>query len=663
MPDTTDTNPNAGERTPRNMSTLIRRALAALDLWIAEESADDAVDHYDRLLPWERVGDLDEERAFMTALALSPRCLVGQQVPQAALAFIANCDAAHPERGLAARFESRAEGDVLALHQVRDEMRKTLQLLWPECELWDAVPKGSHGIENYRYDLDGERFWYLPHMTSYSATSINGAVGFSNWPLRTDEDGEPAPVPPSQWLKDSDNGQTFDGVSWVPGAPLIIRNTLFTKEGKQRILGRNTLNEWKPGPTVQDDAPPADRWLNLGERMFLHRVEREEFLNRLAFIVQKPGQIVPGFTGIIGPQGVGKDAMLLPLNYALGWHNVRNVTPDDVVRTFNSWLRSQLVILNELRLDPREGGGHELYSKMKSYFMTPPDIVMINDKNEKLRAHLKSASCLVTSNDLAGFHLPPDERRAFLPEIRLKPRWHIDEGKPEFFTEYFRWLRHERGYAAVHKYLATRDISGYDPTKLPPATRTKRQAQEITKGGDNTIARAIEKLGRPEVFFEIELHDLARRDVHGLGIAPDHDLLVALRAKSRVQLFESAGYVRFPHPEGKDWETTVRKAASGDIPAQKRRKKSAAAYVRQEVWGLDEEVVARHLKHRLRRLALGDPRLTDNPYGGDTWPDPATGQPPEPLPPLLPVDEAEDGAVEETANAEAAAQEADAWEA
>jgi hypothetical protein len=129
---------------------------------------------------------------------------------------------------------------------------------------------------------------------------------------------EGKPVPPSQWLKNSDNEQTVDCVAWSPGEPKLIHNTIFTDEGRQRIAARTTLNRWKPGPAVEEDAPPADRWLYLVDKMFPNRAEREEFLNRLAFIIQKPGQIVPGMTALVGPQGIGKDMLLMPLNYALG---------------------------------------------------------------------------------------------------------------------------------------------------------------------------------------------------------------------------------------------------------------------------------------------------------------------------------------------------------
>lgn len=643
MPDTIDTtlaNPSVRERSPRKMHVLFPGAQGALDLWLAGESTPDPVDHFERLLPRERVGDLDEDQAFMTALALSPTCRVGEQVPHAALEFIANYDAAHPECGLAARFESRAEGDVLNFIQARAEMRKTLRYLWSTFDGWDAAPAGPRGIEDYYYDLQGEKFWYPPHMLSYSTSSINGAVGYDYWPVEQRMNAsttkmEEVRVPPSRWLKDTGNGQTVDCVAWMPGEPPLVRNTLIDETGKRRVIGRITLNTWRPGPEVQADAPPADGWLILLERMFPDYKQREEFLNRCAYIVQNPGKIVNGFMGLIGPQGVGKDAVLFPLNYALGWHNVRNVTPDDVVSTFNPWLRSQLVILNELRLDPRDGGGHELYSKMKSYFTTPPDIVMINDKNEKLRAHLKTASCIATSNDLASLPLPPGERRAFLPEIRLKENWHIEANMPDFFKNYWHWMTVERGEAAVHKYLAARDISSYDPKALPPMTRTKRQVQEVAKGGDHAIARAIEKLGRPEVFFEIELHDIAKRDCE-LGVFVDHDLQVALRPKNRVQLIESAGYLRFPNPDGKDWESRPTKPAVGDTSKQVWRKRSSAAYVRREVWDdVEESVVVRHLHHRLRRLALEDPRITRRAASDEKWIDPSNGKELEPLPPML----------------------------
>jgi hypothetical protein len=628
-------------RTPRKTSLLIGRACDALDLWIANEALPDAADWYDRLLPWERVGDLDDAMACRTALALSPRCLAGSPLPAAARDFVEAYETAWPSSDLAARFARRSDDEVIDFDAARMALGATLRFMWPEFGGWEALPPGPRGIENYLYDLHGEYFWYLPHMLAYSSRSIDGAVGVSNWPTRTvrEADGRHVekPVPPHQWLKDSDNGQTVDGVAWRPGAAKLIHNVIFGADGPRYIIGKITINTWTPGPPVPVDAGSPDKWVYLVERMFPNRVEREELLNRLAFIVQRPGGIVEGITGLVGPQGVGKDALLMPLNHALGHHNVRNIVPDELVSRWNGHLRSQLTILNEVRLDPRDGGAHEMYSKMKSYYMTPPTIIGIEDKNVKMVYHQKSSSLVLTSNEIASLHIPRDDRRVFLPEIGLKARWNIDEGRPEFFVEYFHWLRHEGGYEAVHKYLAERDISNYDVNRPPPMTRTKRQAQELTEGGDDAVSRAIERLGAPEAFFEVELHDLARNiGPDNMGDFPNHDLQIALRGRARDTLIEAAGYVRFPKPDGGGWNAVVSRPAQGVMPMKLWRKRSRAAWVLREVWGeVRERVVVAHLQERLRRLALGDPRLGKGGDGEGLWVDPSNGREMRPLPRLL----------------------------
>ena len=59
---------------------------------------------------------------------------------------------------------------------------------------------------------------------------------------------------------------------------------------------------------------------------------------------------------------------------------------------FNSWAQSELVVMNEVRLDSGEGGGRDLYNAVKHYSGAEPHVIDINQKHEKPRAHVKTSN-------------------------------------------------------------------------------------------------------------------------------------------------------------------------------------------------------------------------------------------------------------------------------
>ena len=108
-------------------------------------------------------------------------------------------------------------------------------------------------------------------------------------------------------------------------------------------------------------------------------------LDRFAWIVQHPGEPLAGRMVLLGPQGVGKDALLLPLAYALGWWNTANVTARRTGRPVQSLRRGDLVIVNEVRIVHRDGGAHQFYSRLKSLARARPTRLQADEKNMPVR--------------------------------------------------------------------------------------------------------------------------------------------------------------------------------------------------------------------------------------------------------------------------------------
>ena len=248
---------------PRGMSMLIPRALDALGAWVSlvPPVGDAEADFLDRLLPWERVGDLDEQRACMTALALSPGCLPGLEMPQAVRRFLADYERPHPERNLAARFAGRSEAEVFDHRRARAELTRTLRFLWPEFDGWDT-PILVADCEVYYFSTYDNAYWFEPLLQPHSATAADANVGFSRWPTR-EVKGAMVPLPPSRWLANHDNGHVIEGsVAWAPGRPRFIYGRVIEHTGWTTKPGTVTLIFGGPGPRYRPTRPIPDRGWN-----------------------------------------------------------------------------------------------------------------------------------------------------------------------------------------------------------------------------------------------------------------------------------------------------------------------------------------------------------------------------------------------------------------
>ena len=556
-------------------STLHERAMAALPRWLC---SDPVTGLYEALFPDDSMGLIEEAEARVVALALRG---VGQSV-----GFLGRWRQVRIEQGLAA--PDIADASLAPAPQEAIEMlRPVLRGLWPEWEGWAAPPPRQHIMEEYVYDLQTARFWDLVYCRPIADAALDADIWRACWPTIV-VDGKQIAIPPSEWMKSREVGYLVDAVARIPGAGRIVSDVMFDHTGRRYVPGTRLFNTWRTGPAVEPDAPDADKWLDLACRLFEGRswwevAARDSFgtlnrvVDRFAWIVQHPGEPLPGALVLLSPQGVGKDALLLPLAYALGWWNTANVMPDELVGRFNPFVEADLVIVNEVRIVHRDGGAHQFYSRLKSLSTRPPDTIARDEKNVPVRYVPKTASHIITSNEVASLYLPKDDRRYDMPDIKLKARWHIDAGLPHYFTDYFRWLKSERGYAAVHKFLSQRDLSRFDPAAPPPSSAVKQRAQAASVEGDSMLAWALEQLGNPDGFFGAEVREIAYGAATG---EKHHELLLALRSSQQFdRRLEELGYVSVPPPTGaSEWVVDV---TFGDPTRTKTvRKRSRKAYVR-----------------------------------------------------------------------------------
>lgn len=175
--------------------------------------------------------------------------------------------------------------------------------------------------------------------------------------------------------------------------------------------GRETVmaNKWVGSVWHGQEKPrhPAE-WLELMEFVIPEAEYREWFIKWLAWGFRFPDQRRMTIPLLVGGQGVGKDAMLIPIRKLMGAHNVRDVSMGQLGSQFTDWMQSDLVILPELKLS----GDGSMYNQIKGWLANNEDWVTINEKYRSPFLVKARFSMISMSNHMDGLKgLEPDDRR------------------------------------------------------------------------------------------------------------------------------------------------------------------------------------------------------------------------------------------------------------
>lgn len=244
------------------------------------------------------------------------------------------------------------------------------------------------------------------------------------------------------------------GITYAAGEPIIVN-------GEQG-------NRWKnarPAGAAGDVSP----WLRHVERMIPEPVEQEHFLNALAHKVQYPTHKINHALLIGGHPGSGKDTMMAPFFWAIGGNSKLNcslVRNEDLNSQWGYALECEVMEIAELRQSEARDR-RALENALKPIIAAPPEYLQINRKGLHPYQALNRVFVVAFSNERAAIAIPSDDRRWFciwaeagrLPETEASALWN--------------WYQNRGGFAIVAHYLATRDVSAFNPSAAPPMTEAK----------------------------------------------------------------------------------------------------------------------------------------------------------------------------------------------
>lgn len=295
-------------------------------------------------------------------------------------------------------------------------------------------------------------------------------------------------VKPASWL---DQHRAVEQMTWAPGLPEVIDDRLISGGGWIKRPGCRTFNLYQPPAQFKGDAREAGPWRAHLERVF--GAEAIHIARWLAHRVQRPDEKINHALLLGGGQGIGKDTILEPVKHAIGPWNFTEVSPLQLLGRFNSFVKSVILRMSEAR-DLGDIDRYGLYEHTKTLTAAPPDVLRVDEKNIREYAVMNVTGVVITTNHIDGIYLPPDDRRHFVAwSDRTK------EGFPEtYWRDLYRWYTKENGIGHVAAFLASLDLSDFDPKAPPPKTAAFWRVVDAGRAPEDAeLADVLESLKNP----------------------------------------------------------------------------------------------------------------------------------------------------------------------
>ena len=272
------------------------------------------------------------------------------------------------------------------------------------------------------------------------------------------------------------NGLMASGVTYAPGM-----GSLCARQGSA------DCNIWLDGRPkgIPGDVTP---WLRHFERLFPDRAMREHVANVMAHKVQRPNIKINSGILLAGAPGCGKDSLFAPWLWAVGGNDLRNIAicrSEDVISAFNYSIESEIMIINELRMNAG-AESRALENFLKPVLAAPPELIPVNKKQEHPYLALNRTLVVAFSNEKRPITISPDDRRWFVHWTDA-PRMTETEA-----DALWNWYG-AGGREHVADWLATRDLAGFNPNAAPMMTPGKAALLRVA---DYDVHRAIMDLAQ-----------------------------------------------------------------------------------------------------------------------------------------------------------------------
>ena len=416
----------------------------------------------------------------------------------------------------------------------------------------ESVPPAVTRDDFYAY-MPQHNYLYAPTREPWPGASVNARippiplVEADGRPV-LDEHKEQAFQSASAWL---DRNKPVEQMTWAPGLPMIIYHRLVSAGGWIERPGVSCFNLYRPPVVELGDAEEARPWVEHVHRLY-SKADADHIIHWLAHRRQQPQRKINHALVLGGAQGIGKDTLLEPAKYAVGPWNFTEVTPQHLLGRFNGFVKSVILRISEAR-DLGDINRFQFYDHMKIYTAAPPDVLRVDEKNLREHAVLNCCGVIITTNHKAdGIYLPADDRRHYVAWSDAEMK---DFGK-KYWDGLWGWYE-SGGVGHVAAYLASLDLSAFDPKAPPPKTPAFWDIVDASRSPEDAeLADALDGLGKsdPAKPDELVLPDaVTLRMVQAKATATFDDWLGDRRNRRQIPYrFERCGYVPVRNEAAKD---------------------------------------------------------------------------------------------------------------
>lgn len=438
-----------------------------------------------------------------------------------------------------------------------DELERLAQEAQEEEE--STFTRRKRALEDFRYDEQQEKYWDTTTGTLLGAKSVDGAIPKSDWPLKPDgRSGKMIPFAPSLAINQVDTGLTVEGSTWWPGRPKFLENYVVTDRGTLPVEGAACYNLYVP-PSYDDlaNTQNPDKWIEHIKFLWPDPLEHNHFFDFAAHMIQRPDEKVNHGVVIAGSQGIGKDTALLPLRKGVGEWNAAEIDPDTVSRQYNGYVKSVMLVINEVRPHDEDHKASNFYNQLKPLLAAPPEMLAMEVKYANTIYVRNLCHVVLTTNDPLTMYIPAEDRRLFVMTSRLPDPKKIPIFSPDYFEDMYHYLQHG-GTDAVVRWLKNRDITQFN-AGAPPAMTTGKlaiieSAHQVRRTVvDDVFEHYIQELydGKcPKVVFTKDLLDFVR---HSDMFDDEEAAIKSIQRKNFHFKMAERGYDMLRNPYGTEW--------------------------------------------------------------------------------------------------------------
>lgn len=267
------------------------------------------------------------------------------------------------------------------------------------------------------------------------------------------------------WLE-SPQRLSADVATWAPGEPE------FCRAPERLASGDAAYNLWTP-PTILP--VPAD-WQAWAAPFLSHvaylvpvEAERERFLRWLAHIIQRPGELPHTCYLMIATEtGIGRGTLASILTRCLRGYVAANMSVDALFGGFNGRISQKLLATVD---EVREGNSGNRYTKAEALkSKITEETRALNPKYGAQSVEKNCCRWLMFSNHMDALPFDNNDRRIIVIE---NPTW---RAQPEWYALLHGWMHQPAFIASVQHYLATLDLSSFNPHEPAPFNDAKRKA-------------------------------------------------------------------------------------------------------------------------------------------------------------------------------------------